>query len=297
MTSPARKDRSPPASLATAAARDRESQTLTAPVRLAIGRRGGHGNATRPRRRLPRWPPSRWAIALGSTNPVPPRSPSGATPRRFQPSWREWRSARRVHRRARSRGRRSELTRSFLSPLHSPDCAGPLAKRDCTAHQPVFKTGRPWQPQGWKVRFLRRSVASFAGTCSPRAALRPLPTDRQHPAPVQAASPSTGSSESGPTEAAPRQRFGVRGAVFDALAPGGRNRLGRGDTRGTRWQPRPRDSCAGSRVRRHRRREALPLSPRLRAAVAAVRSHRGAHGLGDPRRSSRTRASRACRRW
>jgi hypothetical protein len=44
MTSPARKDRSPPASLATAAARDRESQTLTAPVRLAIERRGGHGD-------------------------------------------------------------------------------------------------------------------------------------------------------------------------------------------------------------------------------------------------------------
>jgi hypothetical protein len=39
---------------------------------------------------------------------------------------------------------RSELTRSFLSPLHSPDCAGPLAKRDCTAHQPVFKIGKAW---------------------------------------------------------------------------------------------------------------------------------------------------------
>ena len=102
-----------------------------------------------------------------------------------------------------------------------------------------------------------------------------------------------------PNRAAPRQRFGVRGAVFDALAPGGRNRLGHGDTRGTRWQPRPRDSCAGSRVRRPRRREALPLAPRLRAAVAAVRSHRRPHGLGGPRPAgrSRTRASRACRRW
>jgi hypothetical protein len=36
----------------------------------------------------------------------------------------------------------SELTRSFLSPLHSPDGAGPLAKRDCAANQPVFKTGK-----------------------------------------------------------------------------------------------------------------------------------------------------------
>ena len=86
-----------------------------------------------------------------------------------------------------------------------------------------------------------------------------------------------------PNRAPPRQRFGVRGAVFDALAPGGRNRLSHGDTRGTRWQPRPRDSCAGSRVRRPRRREALPFAPRRPAAVAAVRSHRRTHGLGDPR--------------
>jgi hypothetical protein len=66
----------------------------------------------------------------------------------------------------------SELARGFLSPLHSPDGAGPLAKRDCAADQPVFKTGRPWQPQGWKVRFLRRSVGLERAFCASEQAAR-----------------------------------------------------------------------------------------------------------------------------
>ena len=33
--------------------------------------------------------------------------------------------------------------------------------RGLVAH-PVFKTGRPWQPHGWMVRFHRRSVAGSA---------------------------------------------------------------------------------------------------------------------------------------
>jgi len=39
-------------------------------------------------------------------------------------------------------GRSADGFAPFLSPLHSPDCAGPLATRDCAAHQPVFKIGK-----------------------------------------------------------------------------------------------------------------------------------------------------------
>ncbi|MEA2379542.1 MAG: hypothetical protein QOD13_3449, partial [Thermoleophilaceae bacterium] len=37
--------------------------------------------------------------------------------------------------------------------------------RGLVAH-PVFKTGRPWQPHGWKVRFLRCSVSKIDGVSS-----------------------------------------------------------------------------------------------------------------------------------
>jgi hypothetical protein len=42
--------------------------------------------------------------------------------------------------------------------------------RHCAAYQPIFKTGRPWQPQGGKVRFSRRSVgAVLQEFCGDRA--------------------------------------------------------------------------------------------------------------------------------
>ena len=150
--------------------------------------------------------------------------------------------------------------------------------------KPALQNRQALAAPGSKVRFLRRSVGSSAGIVAPsgfETTTNGAPTPRRGPSSLA----RHRVQRIWPNRAAPRQRFGVRGAVFDALAPGGRNRLGHGDTRGTRWQPRPRDSCAGSRVRRPRRREALPLAPRLRAAVASRRSDRGPHGLGDPRSS------------
>ena len=55
-------------------------------------------------------------------------------------------------------GRSADGFAPFLSPLLSPAGPDPLSKGHRGVNQPVFKTGRPWQPQGWKVRFLRRSV-------------------------------------------------------------------------------------------------------------------------------------------